>query len=99
MSFTRKQSEQMSSLFQSADNSDLNDMVQLFKLRRTWLSNQARRQFVRGDQVQFRNRGLVIKGTVKKINPKTVVVAVQRGGHDFETWTVAPTNLSKQPVA
>ena len=30
MSFTRKQSEQMSSLFQSADNSDLNDIGTTF---------------------------------------------------------------------
>ena len=94
MAWTNKQVDEMKALFQSADVEDLDTVAEMYQLRRTWLSNQARRQLVVGQEVTFNNNGSSLKGVIKKINPKTVVVAVNRGGYN-QNWKVSATHLKK----
>jgi len=94
VAFTRKQKEQMESLFQVADNKDLGDISELYQLRRTWLNNKARRSFIKGENVTFNHNGNTIRATIRKINPKTIEVGVTTGGQTT-VWKVAPTYLNK----
>lgn len=94
MAFTRKQKEQMESLFQVADNKDLGDISELYQLRRTWLNNKARRSFVKGETVTFNHQGNTLTAVIRKINPKTIEVGVTTGGNTV-VWKVAPTYLNK----
>ena len=87
MAFTRKQKEQMESLFQIADNKDLGDISELYQLRRTWLNNK-------GENVTFNHNGNTIRAIIRKINPKTIEVGVTTGGQTT-VWKVAPTYLNK----
>ena len=55
--------------------SEIELAVEAIKLRRTQLARSAARKFVRGDSVRFTGRGgATVRGTVEKVNPKTVVV-------------------------
>jgi len=94
MALSRSQMDTIKSLFQTVSLDDLNEIAEMYQLRRTWLNNQARRSFVVGESVSFKNSGRTITGVIKKINPKTVVVTVNRGGHS-ESWKVSASYLSK----
>ncbi len=94
MALSRSQIDTIKSLFQTVSLDDLNEIAEMYQLRRTWLNNQARRSFVVGESVSFKNNGRTITGVIKKINPKTVVVTVNRGGHS-ESWKVSASYLSK----
>ena len=94
MALSKSQMDTMRSLFQTVSQDDLNDIAEMYQLRRTWLNNQARKSFVVGESVQFKNSGRTMTGVIKKINPKTVVVGVNRGSYN-ESWKVSATYLSK----
>ena len=57
-------------------NDDLNQVIEAIKLQRTYLSRQTVRSLRVGDAVEFEGRGgVTVRGTVEKINRKTVIVA------------------------
>jgi|TARA_B110000977_G_scaffold87132_1_gene115983 hypothetical protein len=64
------------------DNQQLNQLVEAVKLKRTHLARQAVRSFTVGDNVRFKGRsGNIVKGTVRKVNRKYIVVDTQMGGY------------------
>lgn len=71
---------------QSASNSDLNEIIEAVKLRRTRLSRDTVRSLCVGDRVSFKGRS----GTITKLNRKTAVVDCGVGG----SWRVAASLLS-----
>lgn len=60
-------------------SAELDQLIEAFKLQRTYLARQSARSLMVGDTVSFdaRTRG-VITGTVIKINRKTVQVRCNR---------------------
>ena len=71
--------------------SELELAVEAIKLRRTQLAKTAARKFVRGDSVRFTGkRGATVRGTVEKVNPKTVVVDAGAQGK----WRVTASMLT-----
>ncbi len=60
-------------------SAELDQLIQAFKLQRTYLARTATRSLMVGDTVSFdaKSRG-VITGTVLKINTKTVQVRCNR---------------------
>ncbi len=73
---------------------ELNDLIEVFKSHRTFLSRKAVRSFSVGNTVSFRNgKGTRIEGKVTKVNQKNVMVRYNR-----TTWRV-PARLLTQEVA
>ena len=58
----------------SMNNDELNQVVEAFKLQRTWLARNTARSLMVGDTVSFRGRRGPEQGTVTKITQKTVIV-------------------------
>lgn len=59
------------------NNEEIDFIVQAIKSRRNSLSVQSAQSFSAGNRVQFTSRsGAVMKGTVKKVNIKYVVVDI-----------------------
>jgi len=80
----------------NAMNSDeLEQIVDAIKLRRNYLSRQTARALAVGDSVKFDARGRVVRGTVFKINPKTVIVMEQGYGK----WKVPASMLTRVDTA
>jgi hypothetical protein len=75
----------------AADQADLNELVELVKLRRGRLVVQAGMSFSPGDKVYFDagHRGLVY-GTIIKMNAKSAKVRAESTGME---WRVGPTLL------
>lgn len=63
----------------------LNQIVEAVKLQRTWLARTTVRALAIGDTVEFTARGQTVRGTIEKINRKTVIVKEQGYGR----WKVA----------
>jgi hypothetical protein len=77
---------------QSMSTSELNAVVDAVKRRRTMLAKSAARTIRRGDSVSFAGRGgETIRGTVLKVNPKTVIVS---SSSDATRWRVTASMLS-----
>ena len=72
----------------NADNSELNDIIDMIKTRRSRIREDASRKFVVGDWVTFDagKRGKVL-GVVTKINSKSVLVR-QKTDRGFVNWKV-----------
>jgi len=70
-------------------NEELNEIVSEIKLRRTRLARLNTQRLAVGDAVKFAARGLVVTGTVTKINRKTVIVK-----DGYTNWKVAASLLS-----
>jgi len=77
-------------------NEELDQLVEVFKLQRNHLSYQTARTLMIGDTVSFdaNTRG-VIKGTVTKVNQKTVKVRCDR---TQTTWKVTAGCLTKETI-
>jgi hypothetical protein len=74
--------------------SELNEIVELVKLRRTYISKTVTKTLVIGDNVTFdsgRTYGKVT-GKVSKVNIKTVAV---KDTHNGLTWKVTASLLTK----
>lgn len=91
MKMTAKEMETVMTLIGKADNDQLCQLIERFKLQRTFVQNQTRRSLVVGDTVEFVARGKVINGSVTKINRKTVLVR-QAG---YGNWKVPADMLKK----
>lgn len=82
--------ETVTRIFQM-NNEELNQITEAVKQRRTWLSRSAVKSFQPGDTVSFNSRGMVVLGTVQKVNIKTIHVK-QNGS--YTVWRV-PANMLK----
>jgi hypothetical protein len=70
------------------DKDQLNQVVEAIKLRRTQLARAVTRAVSVGDIVEFDARGRVVRGTVTKVNTKTLQVREDRGGLATTNWKV-----------
>jgi FKBP-type peptidyl-prolyl cis-trans isomerase 2 len=77
------------------NDDELEQIVDAIKLRRTYLSRQTTRELATGDSVEFEARGRTVKGTVIKINRKTVIV-YEAG---YGKWKVPASMLRKTETA
>ena len=72
-------------------SAELDQLIEAFKLQRTYLARQSARSLMIGDTVTFTGRqGHKVIGTVEKINRKTVVVNSPSQGK----WKVTASMLS-----
>lgn len=77
-------------------NDELNQIIEAIKLQRTYLSRQTTRSLRVGDTVEFAGRGgRMVRGTVEKINRKTVIVAEAGYGR----WRVTASLLTRVDTA
>lgn len=71
-------------------NDELNQILDAWKLKRTYLTRQNVRQLAVGDKVQWDGRNGLSKGTVSKINRKYIIVDT-----GFGKWRVPANMLEK----
>ena len=77
---------------QRMDNDELNRVIAAVKLQRTHIARTMTRKLLVGDVVSFEGRrGARVTGTVRKINPKTVLV---KDSKSATTWKVTATLLT-----
>jgi uncharacterized protein YkvS len=87
-------------LIYQMDNSQINEIVDAIKLKRTYLAKQATRGVIVGDTVEFKGRGRTIRGVVKKVNQKTLQVYEAPHGNLLGTnWKVTASLVQKVEVA
>jgi putative ribosome biogenesis GTPase RsgA len=76
---------------QRMDNDELNRVIGAVKQRRTYNARNITRKLVTGDVVSFETKSGTITGTVRKVNPKTVLV---KDRNSATTWKVTATLLT-----
>jgi hypothetical protein len=80
--------ETVTRIFQM-DNRELDQVIAAVKQRRTWLAKDTARSIQAGQTVSFENRNQTVLGTVKKVNPKNILV---RENSTQTVWRV-PANM------
>lgn len=74
------------------DNEELNRVVDAVKQRRTYNARNITRKLLVGDTVSFEGRGgATVTGTVRKVNPKTVLV---KDSASNTVWKVSASLLT-----
>ena len=76
---------------QRMDNDELNRVIAAVKSQRTYIARNVTRKLLVGDVVSFDSRGGTVTGTVRKVNPKTVLV---KDSKSATTWKVTATLLT-----
>lgn len=76
---------------QRMDNDELNRVIAAVKLQRTHIARTMTRKLLVGDIVSFDSRSGTVTGTVRKVNPKTVLV---KDRNSATTWKVTATLLT-----
>ena len=77
---------------QRMDNDELNRVIAAVKSQRTYIARNMTRKLRVGDVVTFEGRGgATVTGSVRKINPKTVLV---KDSKSATTWKVTATLLT-----
>ena len=76
---------------QRMDNAELNRVIAAVKLQRTHIARTMTRKLLVGDIVSFDSRSGTVTGTVRKVNPKTVLV---KDRNSATTWKVTATLLT-----
>lgn len=76
---------------QRMDNDELNRVVAAVKAQRTYNARNITRKLLVGDIVSFDAKGGTVTGTVRKVNPKTVVV---KDSNSNTVWKVTATLLT-----
>ena len=76
---------------QRMDNDELNRVIAAVKLQRTHIARNMTRGLRVGDVVKFDAKSGTIKGTVRKVNPKTVLV---KDSNSATQWKVTATLLT-----
>ena len=69
---------------------EIDQVVEAIKLQRTFLARSTARSLCVGDSVEFQGRQGRVRGTVEKINRKTVLVREQGSG---TRWKVTASLL------
>jgi hypothetical protein len=84
-------------MFGNFTNDELNSIGDAIKFARASIANQNKRAMSVGSVVKFTNSrtGLIVTGTVKKVNRKYVLVNEQKSGNLFgSTWRVPASMLT-----
>lgn len=76
---------------QRMDNDELNRVIAAVKLQRTHNARNITRKLLVGDVVSFDTRSGTVTGTVRKVNPKTVLV---KDSASATQWKVTATLLT-----
>jgi uncharacterized protein YkvS len=76
---------------QRMDNAELNRVIAAVKSQRTYIARTVTRKLLVGDVVSFDSRSGTVTGTVRKVNPKTVLV---KDSKSATTWKVTATLLT-----
>ena len=76
---------------QRMDNDELNRVIAAVKSQRTYIARNMTRKLLVGDVVSFDTKHRTVTGTVRKINPKTVLV---KDSKSATTWKVTATLLT-----
>jgi len=76
---------------QRMDNDELNRVIAAVKSQRTYIARTVTRKLLVGDVVSFDSRNGTVTGTVRKVNPKTVLV---KDSKSATTWKVTATLLT-----
>ena len=76
---------------QRMDNDELNRVISAVKSQRTYIARNMTRKLLVGDVVSFDTKSGTITGTVRKVNPKTVLV---KDRNSATTWKVTATLLT-----
>ena len=76
---------------QRMDNDELNRVIAAVKSQRTYIARNMTRKLLVGDVVSFATKHRTVTGTVRKINPKTVLV---KDSKSATTWKVTATLLT-----
>ena len=76
---------------QRMDNDELKRVIAAVKLQRTHIARKMTRKLLVGDIVSFDSRSGTVTGTVRKVNPKTVLV---KDRNSATTWKVTATLLT-----
>ena len=76
---------------QRMDNEELNRVIAAVKSQRTYNARNITRKLRLGDVVSFDTRSGTVTGTVRKVNPKTVLV---KDSHSATQWKVTATLLT-----
>ena len=76
---------------QRMDNDELNRVIAAVKLQRTHNARNITRKLLVGDIVSFDTRSGTVTGTVRKVNPKTVLV---KDSASATQWKVTATLLT-----
>ncbi len=76
---------------QRMDNDELNRVIAAVKLQRTHNARNITRKLLVGDVVSFDTRSGTVTGTVRKVNPKTVLV---KDSNSATQWKVTATLLT-----
>ena len=79
------------------DTYELNEIINAVKLKQNYLASSARRNFIKGDRVEFTSRnGVKYTGTVDKIKQKYILVNVDSNVNGYPMrYNVPATMLSK----
>ena len=76
---------------QRMDNAELNRVIAAVKSQRTYIARKMTRKLLVGDVVSFDTKSGTITGTVRKVNPKTVLV---KDSNSNTQWKVTTTLLT-----
>ena len=76
---------------QRMDNDELNRVIAAVKLQRTHNARNITRKLLVGDTVSFDTKKGTVTGTVRKVNPKTVLV---KDSNSATQWKVTATLLT-----
>ena len=76
---------------QRMDNEELNRVIAAVKSQRTYIARTMTRKLLVGDVVSFDTRSGTVTGTVRKVNPKTVLV---KDSASHTMWKVTATLLT-----
>ena len=76
---------------QRMDNDELNRVIAAVKSQRTYIARNMTRKLRLGDVVSFDTRSGTVTGTVRKVNPKTVLV---KDSNSATQWKVTATLLT-----
>lgn len=90
MALTTKQWIHIQALFAEANHGDLDKIAQMFKNQRKSLNEASKANFSVGQKVQWSGRTGYKAGTIRKINPKNIVVDAGDAG----VWNVSPSLLT-----
>jgi len=77
---------------------DLNTLAEEWKRQMTWIGNQAKRGLKIGDEVEWESRGYVHRGTIRKMNRKTMEIVAHSNGWG-STVTKVPNSMVIGKVA
>jgi hypothetical protein len=84
-------------MFGNFTNDELNSIGDAIKFARAQIAKQNKREMGVGSVVKFTNSrtGMIVTGTVKKVNRKYILVTEQKSGSLFgSTWRVPASMLS-----